>query len=160
MISDEATLRDAYESIKGKSGNMVKGSDEETLDGITEKWFSDTQGRIREDKFVPRPARRVLIQKKNGKLRPLGISSPRDKIVQQAMRIVMEVVLEPTFKDTSHGFRPGRGCHSALEKVKEWTSVKWFLEGDIKSYFDTIDHSLTERLLSKHFKDPALFRLY
>ncbi len=74
--------------------------------------------------------------------------------------MVMEVVLEPTFEPSSHGFRPERGCHSALKEVKEWSGVKWFLEGDIKSFFDTIDHALTARLLAKHFRDPALFKLY
>lgn len=97
---------------------MVPGSDDETLDGISKDWFTKTSKELVDESYKPKPARRVYIPKANGKMRPLGISSPRDKIVQQAMRIVMEMVLEPKFHDSSHGFRPSRGCHTALQEVR------------------------------------------
>lgn len=93
-------------------------------------------------------------------MRPLGISSPRDKIVQQAMRIAIEVVLEPKFSKYSHGFRPKRGCHSALREIREWKGVAWLLEGDIKAFFDSIDHHLLASLLERHFKEARLIHLY
>jgi hypothetical protein len=74
-----------------------------------------------------------------------------EKIIQQAMLMVMETVLEPTFLDSSHGFRFGRGCHSALRQVKSWRGVPWMIEGDIKSFFDMIDHHILASLLTKHF---------
>jgi retron-type reverse transcriptase len=97
---------------------MVQGTDKETLDGINQKWFLSISEDLRREVFSPRPARRIYIPKANGKKRPLGISSPRDKIVQQAMRLVMEMVLEPKFTESSHGFRPGRGCHTALKNIR------------------------------------------
>jgi group II intron reverse transcriptase/maturase len=160
VLSKTEILRDAYETIKSKSGNMVPGSDKETLDGISETWFSQMSVNLVNESFKPKPSRRVYIPKANGKMRPLGISSPRDKIVQQAMRIVMEMVLEPTFQSTSHGFRPKRGCHSALKNVRSWKGVSWFLEGDIKSFFDSINHQMLARLLEKHFQDQRLINLY
>jgi len=119
VLSDPRILRDAYETIKGNPGNMVRGTDHITLDGISEEWFEAASRNLRRESYRPKPARRVYIPKPNGKLRPIGISSPRDKIVQQAMRIVLEVILEPTFSDSSHGFRPGRGCHSALNEIRK-----------------------------------------
>jgi group II intron reverse transcriptase/maturase len=160
ILSDPVTLRDAYETIKNKSGNMVPGTDKETLDGIGGEWFHNTSKKLLNESFQPRPSRRVLIPKANGKMRPLGISSPRDKIVQQSMRIVMEMILEPKFKESSHGFRPKKGCHTALQEVRAWNGVTWFLEGDIKSFFDSIDHFVLAKLLEKHFKEARLLHLY
>jgi retron-type reverse transcriptase len=118
VLSEPETLRYAYESIKSKPGNMTKGSDPTTLDGMSLKWFDNTSVLLREERYKPKPARRVYIPKPNGKMRPLGISCPDDKIVQQAVRLVLEMVLEPKFLGTSHGFRPKRGCHSALKAVR------------------------------------------
>lgn len=154
-------LKLAYETIKSKPGNMVRGTTKETLDGITEEWFINTSRSLRSERYSFSPNRRVYIPKPNGKRRPLGIATPREKIVQQAMRMVMETVLEPTFLDSSHGFRPGRGCHTALREVKKnWRGAPWIIEGDIKSFFDSIDHQILAGLLSKHFAEKRLFNLY
>ena len=117
-LSSVQVLRLAYEVIKSKPGNMVRGTTKKTLDGITLKWFENASRSLRAESFQWKPNRRVYIPKANGKRRPLGIASPRDKIVQQAMLMVMETVLEPTFLDTSHGFRHRRGCHTALRQVR------------------------------------------
>lgn len=119
LLSDPMTLVLAYESIKSKPGNMTPGSTKETLDGITQQWFFETSEKLKKESYVPKPARRVYIPKANGKMRPLGISPPRDKIVQQAMRLVMEEILEPKFHDSSYGFRPKRGCHGALKNIRD-----------------------------------------
>jgi len=139
---------------------MVEGTDSQTLDGINLKWFRDTSGSLLFESWNPKPSRRVYIPKANGKMRPLGISSPRDKIVQQAMKLILEVILEPKFSDFSHGFRPKRDCHSALCEIRKWKGVSWFVEGDIKSFFDNIDHHILENLLKDHFDDQRFFNLY
>jgi group II intron reverse transcriptase/maturase len=160
VITSVEILRLAYETIKSKPGNMVRGTSKETLDRISLQWFDDTSRRLRNESYNIKPNRRIYIPKSNGKHRPLGIASPRDKIIQQAMNMVMEVVLEPQFLDTSHGFRPKRGCHTALRELRTWRGVPWIIEGDIKSFFDSIDHHILEQLLEKHFRERHLFNLY
>lgn len=139
---------------------MVRGTDNELLDGIPRSWFQRTSLALKAGRFKFRPSRRVNIPKEGGGFRPLGVACPRDKIVQQAARMVMEHVLDRKFLDCSTGFRPKRGCHTALKKIKSWTNARWLLEGDIKKFFDRIDHHLLEKLLKKHFNDPALIQLY
>ncbi len=139
---------------------MVKGVDIETLDGIDITWFKEVSQKLRNESFQFRPARRVYIPKPNGKLRPLGISSPRDKIIQQATRLVLEIILEPTFSDHSHGFRPSRGCHTALREIRNWSGVTWLIEGDIENFFPNIDHKILENLLNRHVKDQRFTNLY
>lgn len=139
---------------------MVHGVDQTTLDRITKDWFIQTSNAIQKDEYRPSPVRRVYIPKANGKKRPIGISNPRDKIVQQAMKMVLETILEPKFKDSSHGFRPGKGCHTALKEIRSWAGVPWIIEGDIKGFFDNIDHHILENLLKKHLEDTGLIHLY
>lgn len=160
IISDPEILRQAYEKIKSKPGNMVPGTDQTTLDGISNKWFEVTSNEIINEKYSPKPARRVYIPKSNGKMRPLGIAPPRDKIVQQAILFVLTTIYEPLFLESSHGFRPDRSCHTALRQIREWRGVPWIIEGDIKSFFDNIDHHILENLLSKRIKDAKFIHLY
>ena len=154
------SLLGSYGKIKSKPGNMTPGIDTITLDGISIKYVENLHGILKDESWLPKPTRRVYLEKSNGKKRPLGISSPRDKIVQESMRIVLENVLEPKFMDCSHGFRPGRSCHSALSKIRYWNGIRWFIEGDIKSFFDDIDHHVLESLLKKHFNDQQFIDLY
>lgn len=160
LITSVECLRAAYIDLKSKPGMMVKGIDEITLDGINEEWFEKTSRELIREQYQFKPVRRVHIPKANGKMRPLGIGSPRDRIIQQAMKIVMESVLEPPFSDMSHGFRPNRGCHTALKEIREWKGVAWFIEGDIKAFFDNIDHNILEGLIEEYFKDARLIHLY
>jgi retron-type reverse transcriptase len=104
--------------MKSKPGNMTRGTDSETLDGISNSYFDKLVEELKSEKFQCRPTRRTFIHKSNGKLRPLGISSPRDKIIQESMRIVLYTIFEPKFSKHSHGFRPGRGCHTALAEIR------------------------------------------
>jgi len=160
LIARTDFLKLAYEIIKSKPGNMVHGSDKLTLDGLPVSWFEETSSALLSEAYQFKPARIVLIPKANGKKRPLGISSPRDKIIQQSAKMVLETILEPKFSSTSHGFRPTRGCHSALAQVRKWKGVSWILEGDIKSFFDNIDHDIIAKLLERHFCEKRLLNLY
>lgn len=122
-VSSIDTLVTAYDNIKSKPGNMTPGLDQMTLDGVSMKFFEDLEKSLLNGSFQFKPARRVHIPKANGKLRPLAIASPRDKIVQEAMRMILELVFEPTLSDLSHGFRPGRSCHTALKAVSKWNGI-------------------------------------
>jgi len=139
---------------------MTKGIDQETLDNINIKWFDKTSEDLIKERYQPKPARRIYIPKPNGKKIPLGIGSPRDRIIQQAMKMVMGCKLEPTFLDTSHGFRPNRSCYTALREIRDERSSLIYIEGNIKGFFYNIDHRILGNLLEKHFKDTRLLNLY
>lgn len=117
MIADQMTLTLAYNNIKSNPGNMTEGTDSETLDGVSNSFLEDLSKQLSDGSFQFKPAIRVHIPKANGSTRPLAIASPRDKIVQEAMRLVLESIFEPKFSDLSHGFRPGKSCHSALKRI-------------------------------------------
>jgi hypothetical protein len=119
VMTDKEILFGAYQMIKSKPGNMTPGTDKETLDGISPEYFEKLSVDLRSEKFQFKPARRLYIPKPNGKQRPLGIPSPRDKVVQKAMELILNLIFEPIFLDTSHGFRPNRSCHSALKQVSK-----------------------------------------
>ena len=143
---------------------MTPGIDKETLDGINLNWFNRLSDDLGTNKFQFRPARRIELPKPNGKgMRPLGIAScfaARDKIVQGAILLVLEAIFEPTFSTHSHGFRPNKSCHSALGEIKRtFTSVNWFIEGDISKCFDTIDHKILIKALKERISDRGFIDL-
>lgn len=151
LIASETTLKVAYESIKSKPGNMTPGLDGETLDGLSSQWISETSAKLKNGDFRFSPARRKNIPKPGkNETRPLGINSPREKVVQKAMELVLNAVYEPTFKDSSHGFRPGRGNHTALKQARYALKGKvWVIEGDLKKCFDSIDHDALMGIIRK-----------
>jgi group II intron reverse transcriptase/maturase len=161
LICDTDILIAAYSKLKSSPGNMTPGMDSETLDKIDNSWFENLKKALRTNSFQFRPARRVEIPKPNGKgTRPLGIASPRDKIVQGAMLLILEAIFDPSFVKHAHGFRPGRGCHTALKEIKgTFTSVNWFLEGDISKCFDTFDHKVLVHQISKRIDDKGFIDL-
>jgi group II intron reverse transcriptase/maturase len=151
IISDLQILQLAYEEIKSNPGQLTRGSSDETLDGISLEWFGQISVELRAGRFKFAPARRSYIPKPGKKeKRPLTISSPRDKVVQKAMHLVLEPIFEPHFFENSHGFRPSRGCHTALKQIKKWFhGVTWVIESDIAKCFDTVEHKVLLDLMRK-----------
>lgn len=152
----------AYERIKSTPGNMTPGGDKSTIDGFSMKTIERVINDMKSQQFQFTRARRVHIPKANGKLRPLGIPSPKDKIVQEVMRMILEAVYDgdsPTFRDCSHGFRPNKGTHTCLKEIRSWNGISWLIEGDIKACFDEIDHHTLVEILSKRISDRRFLDL-
>ena len=150
----------AYGRIYANQGAMTPGADEETADGMSEEKIDQIIEAMRHERYRFSPVRRIYIPKKNGKLRPLGLPSWSDKLVGEVVRLLLEAYYEPTFSDRSHGFRPGRGCHTALREVgNTWTGTTWFIEGDISDCFGSLDHEIMIRILSEKIHDNRFLRL-
>ena len=133
----------AYQRIYAKPGNMTAGTDNKTIDNMSLKRINALIESLKNETYQPKPARRTYIPKKNGKLRPLGIPTFEDKLVQEVARMILESIYEDYFESTSHGFRPFKSCHTALTQIRNtFTGAKWFIEGDIKGFFDNIDHNV------------------
>ncbi|MBE9462069.1 reverse transcriptase domain-containing protein [Dyadobacter subterraneus] len=159
-LFNEEMFYTAYQRIYAKEGNMTEGSDGKTIDGMSLNRISDLIDLLRTESYQPQPARRVYIPKKNGKMRPLGIPSFDDKLVQEVVRMMLEAIYEGQFLDCSHGFRPYRSCHTALVKIqKTFTGAKWFVEGDIKGFFDEINHQILIGILKERIADDRFLRL-
>jgi len=150
----------AYQRIYAKPGNMTPGSDGSTVDGMSLERIEKLMGAIRDESYQPCPARRTYIPKKNGKKRPLGIPAFDDKLVQEIVRMILEAIYEGQFEHCSHGFRPKRSCHTALMQIKTtYRGVKWFVEGDIKGFFDNIQHEVLINILRERIADDRFIRL-
>lgn len=161
-IGNPDVLKIAYLNIKSKPGNMTSGIDDETLDGINNDWFLETSRKILDGTYRFKPGRRVLIPKpgKPGETRPLGIASPREKIVQKAMGLVLESIFEPKFLETSHGFRPGKGNHTALKYIRfQLKSKVWVIEADLTKCFDRIQHDVLIRCIRKRVSCEPTIKL-
>ncbi|HFU3803801.1 TPA: reverse transcriptase domain-containing protein [Streptococcus suis] len=149
----------AYAKLYPNNGAMTKGVTEETIDGMSIQKIDMIIEQLRQETYYWRPARREYIPKKNGKHRPLGIPVWSDKLLQEVIRMILEAYYEPQFSEHSHGFRPKRGCHTALQAIQTWKGTRWFIEGDISSYFDTIDHDVLITMLSRQIQDGRFIRL-
>ena len=149
----------AYAKLYPNNGAMTKGVTEETVDGMSIQKIDRMIELLRKEKYQWKPARREYIPKKSGKKRPLGIPTWGDKLLQEVMREILEAYYEPQFSAHSHGFRPNRGCHTALQEIQVWKGTRWFIEGDISKYFDTIDHAVLLKILEKNIHDGRFIRL-
>lgn len=150
----------AYSNIYSNKGSSTSGVDEKNADGFSKDKVEKIIATIRDESYQPNPSKRTYIPKKNGTKRPLGIPSFTDRLVQEACRMIMEAIYEPSFTNTSHGFRPNRSCHTALTVInKTFTGVNWFIEGDIKGFFDNIDHHVLIGILRKKIVDEKFIRL-
>lgn len=150
----------AYQKLYSNNGAATEGVDGDTADGFSESKVEKLIASLADESYCPKPSRRIYLKKPNGKRRPLGIPSFSDKLVQEVLRMVLEAVYEPIFLETSHGFRPGKSCHTALCYARyNLNGTRWFIEGDIKGCFDNISHEVLIRCIQKKIKDARLMKL-
>ena len=161
IMSDPDFLIGCWHKIKSKKGGTTPALTPETLDGIDRDWFEKVSTEFTNGKFSFSTAKRIYIPKPRKKnKRPLTIPNPRDKIVQEAMRFLLELIFEPIFRDSSHGFRPKRGCHSALNRIRlTFGGTMWFIEGDITQMYSTLNHTILTNLIKKKVDDQAFIDL-
>jgi len=150
----------AYAKLYPNKGAMTPGTTMETVDAMTMAKIYQIIDDLRHERYRWTPVRRVYIAKKNGKLRALGLPSWSDKLLQEVIRQLLQAYYEEQFSDHSHGFRPDRGCHTALCTIKQtWNGTRWFIEGDIKACFDRIDHTVLLSILTEKLHDNRFLRL-
>ena len=150
----------AYGRIARNAGALTPGATAETADGMTLAKIDRITALLRQERYRWTPVRRVRIPKPNGKTRPLGIPTWSDKLLQEVIRLVLEAYYEPQFSPRSHGFRPGRGCHTALDEIhRTWNGTVWFIEGDIRGCFDHLDHGVLVGILGEQIHDNRFLRL-
>src|SRR5260221_9905050 len=149
----------AYGRIYRNQGAMTKGTTGETVDGMSLDKIETIIKALRDGTFQWKPARRLYIPKKSGKMRPLGIPDWSSKLVQEVIRLVLNAYYEPQFGSQSHGFRPKRGCHTALQEIKKWHGTVWFIEGDISQCFDKLDHKILLSILRETINDEPFIQL-
>ena len=160
LLFNEELFYVAYQKIASNEGSTTKGSDGRSIDGMSLARIETLIASLKDESYQPHPSRRVHIPKKNGKMRPLGIPAFEDKLVQEVVRMILEAIYEGHFETTSHGFRPKRSCHTALLHIqKTFSGAKWFIEGDIKGFFDNIDHDVLVGILRERISDDRFIRL-
>jgi group II intron reverse transcriptase/maturase len=160
ILFNEEMFYVAYQNIYAKQGNMTKGTDGKTADRMSITRIERLIETLKDETYQPKPARRVYIPKKNGKKRPLGIPSFDDKLVQEVIRMILEAIYEGYFEYSSHGFRPNKSCHTALTHIQNsFSGTKWFIEGDIKGFFDNINHEVLINILKERISDERFIRL-
>ena len=150
----------AYGRIYSNKGAMTPGVTGETADGMSLGKIGRIIDALRHERYRWSPAKRIYIPKKNGKQRPLGLPPWSDKLVGEVVRLLLEAYYEPSFSGRSHGFRPGRGCHTALREVAStWTGTTWFIEGDVADCFGSFDHQIMLSTLAEKIHDNRFLRL-
>ena len=150
----------AYDIIYNNKGSMTPGVDNKTIDSFNEDLIREIIEELRTEQYKPKPIKKFETSKNNGKMRPLGVSTIKDRLVQKAVQLILESIYEPIMLDCSHGFRPNRSCHTALNSiVKSSTGVKWWIEGDITSFFKNIDHNILISVLRKKIEDERFLNL-
>lgn len=160
ILFNEELFYVAYQKIASNGGSTTKGSDGRSIDEMSLARIETLIASLKDESYQPHPSRRVHIPKKNGKTRSLGIPAFEDKLVQEVVRMILEAIYEGHFETTSHGFRPKRSCHTALLHIqKTFSGAKWFIEGDIKGFFDNIDHDVLVGILRERISDDRFIRL-
>jgi group II intron reverse transcriptase/maturase len=150
----------AYSNIYSHEGNMTTGTDGNTIDGFSKEQIEKIIEDIKKERYYPKPVRRTYIPKKDGRKRPIGISSFGDKLVQEVIRMILNAIYDPIFSNDSHGFRPNRSCHTALLQIKsECGGTSWVIEGDIEGFFDNVDHDVLLTLLRRKIDDGRFIEL-
>jgi len=150
----------AYAKIYSNKGATTPGTTEETVDGMSLKRIDKITKKLRLERYKWSPVRRIQIPKKDGRKRPLGLPTWSDKLLQEVIRSLLEAYYESIFSERSHGFRPNRGCHTALTEIqKSWKGTKWFIEGDIKGCFDNIKHDILLNIIAERIHDNRIIEL-
>lgn len=150
----------AYDKIGRNKGALTPGTEDDTADGMNLKRIHHIIEQLRHERFRFRPSRRTYVPKKSGGSRPLGLPNFSEKLVQEVLRMMLEAYYEPRFRDSSHGFRPERGCHTALTEIcRKFVGTAWFIEGDIRGCFDNVDHQVLVDILSRDIRDGRLLNL-
>ena len=155
-------LRDCHNKMDGSKAVGIDGITKEDYEKNLEENLQELVERLKRKAYKPKPARRVEIPKDNGKTRPLSIYCYEDKLVQEALKRILEIVFEPLFYDEMMGFRPNRGCHKALRKLNGMLEKKYtnyVLDADVKGFFDHIDHEWAVKFIGSKIKDPNILRL-
>lgn len=129
----------AYGKLYRNKGAMTPGATAETVDSMSLEKIDTIIDALRRERYRWTPVRREYIPKQNGKLRALGLPAWSDKLLQEVLRMLLEAYYEPQFSQYSHGFRPARGCHTALREIQRWDGVKWFIEGDSAPFYGVKD---------------------
>lgn len=161
LLYQPALYLRAYNRIYRNKGAMTPGVTDETADAMSLTKIGSIIQTLRMERYRWKPVRRIYIAKRHSnKQRPLGLPPWSDKLVQEVIRSILEAYYEPRFSNHAHGFRPGRGCHTALNTIyKTWTGTTWFIEGDIAQCYDTIDHPTLLRILGDQIHDNRFLRL-
>lgn len=159
FYNSELYLR-SYARLYSNDGAMTPGANEETVDGMSVAKIEQLIEQLRYERHRWAAVKRIYIPKQNGKLRPLGLPSWSDKLLGDVIRQILEAYYDPQFSDRSHGFRPGRGCHTALREVLDtWKGTHWFIEGDISQCFASLNHEVLLSILKEKLHDNRFLRL-
>lgn len=158
FITMPELLLHAYQSLKK---GVATGIDQVSDRGVTQAGLLRLAKELRQGSYKPNPTKKIMIPKaKKGEFRPLGIASTKDKIVQNALKLILEAIFEPTFADQSSGFRPKRSCHTALKQIEsKWTATSWLIEFDFRKAFDKINHRILMGQIANRFADKRLLKL-
>jgi retron-type reverse transcriptase len=151
----------AYGKIYRNKGAMTSGSTDETADGMSLDKIDTLIEALQYERYRWTPVRRVYIEKKHStKQRALGLPTWSDKLVQEVIRLILDAYYEPQFSRWSHGFRPEKGCHTALRDIYQtWAGTIWYIEGDISACFDSLDHAILLSILAEKIHDTRFLRL-
>lgn len=161
-LLNEENLRECFDQLKKGKATGVDGVTLEAYESNLEANLQELVERMRRQAYKPQPVRRTYIPKSNGQKRPLGIPAIEDKIVQKCMTRILEAIYEVDFLDSSYGFRRGRGCHQALERLDKIIMTKpvnHIIDADIKGFFDHVDHDWMCKFLEHRISDPNFIRL-
>ncbi|HEV2084573.1 MAG TPA: reverse transcriptase domain-containing protein, partial [Gemmatimonadales bacterium] len=150
----------AYRKLYSNAGAMTPGVTGETVDGMSLAKIGQIIDTVRWERWKWSPVRRIFIPKKNGKRRPLGLPTWSDKLLAEVVRMLLNAYYDVQFSEHSHGFRPGRGCHTALQEIVDvWNGTRWFIEGDIARCFESLDHRVMLEALGEKIHDNRFLRL-
>ncbi len=165
LVWDRATLVVAWDRVAGNKGAMTAGVDAVTRVDVEDQgvfaFLEELRTSLRDGSFTPLPVRQVMIPKRGGKLRALGIPTLRDRVAQMALKLVMEPIFEVDFYPSSYGYRPGRRAQDAIAEIHQLTSrsYEWVVEGDITACFDNVDHQILMDLVGERITDRKVLRL-